>query len=344
MWKAALGMLAVIFALAGAAPASAAQDTTAHDESCVGGGGPTPPPRPLVPTPPDDQDCDGIKDGIDNCPPNGLNDFSTRNPDQTDTDADGQGDKCDTDDDEDGVPDNAPDNCRTVSNPDQADSNGDGIGDACANQDGDGDGTIDVLDNCPRRPNTDQLDSDGDGLGDLCDPDDDDDYVNDNVPDNCRLAPNQDQADGDGIGTACDPDESPFGPPTPVVPAPPPAAAAIDRTRPTLRLTIARSQAFDELGGGLSAAIRCSEACSVTAELRLGAEQARKLKLTRVRVVAGGSARLAAAGSTYAFLRFDRRAKPRLWRARRVTAQLHVAGVDRAGNRRVLTRNLTLHR
>ena len=269
MWKAALGMLVVTLALLGVATAPAA----AH-ENCLTGG----PPRPLqadaVPTPPDDQDCDGVKDYMDNCPPGGLNDFSTRNPDQTDTDEDGQGDKCDDDDDNDGDLDGA-NNCRLEPNPDQADTNGDGIGDACANQDRDGDGTIDLFDNCPRRSNPDQLDSDGDGVGNSCDPDDDDDYVADNAPDNCPLAPNQDQADGNGngIGAACDSSESPFGPPPVVLPPPP---AAVERTAPTVRLTIARSQDFDEIGGGLTASIRCSEACRVTAELRLGATQARR--------------------------------------------------------------------
>ena len=97
---------------------------------------------------------------------------------------------------------------------------------------------------------------------------------------------------------------------------------------------MARTAVFAELGGGLVASIRCSEACAVTAQLRLGAKQARRLRLGRVRTVARGSARLAAAGRTYAFLRFDRRAKRRLWRARRVTGEVRVTAVDGAGNRR----------
>jgi hypothetical protein len=60
----------------------------------------------------------------DNCP-------GVFNPDQTDTDADGLGDLCDSDDDNDGILDVA-DNCPIVANPDQADSNHDGIGDACS--------------------------------------------------------------------------------------------------------------------------------------------------------------------------------------------------------------------
>jgi hypothetical protein len=48
----------------------------------------------------DDADDDGVTDVVDNCP--GLS-----NPDQTDSDSDGQGDPCDDDDDGDGVADDA---------------------------------------------------------------------------------------------------------------------------------------------------------------------------------------------------------------------------------------------
>jgi len=340
-------VLAVVLALAAFTPAQGAVAVAEHAAHCAGGGGGGAP-ASLVPTPPDDQDCDSVKDGIDNCPPAGANDFSTRNPDQTDTDADGFGDRCDSDDDGDGRADDA-DNCRTIANPGQEDANGDGRGDACANIDSDQDGLIDDDDNCPRRANADQLDSDGDQLGDRCDNDDDQDYVADNAPDNCPRAPNQDQADGDGdgIGTACDGDESPLGAPTPPTPAgasAPPAATAADRSPPVVRLRVAGRQAFAELGGGLFAAVRCSEACTIRAELRLDVRSARRLRLMRVRTVARGTAAVGAAGSTYAFLRFDRRAKTKLWRARRVQAQLRVAAVDAAGNRRVLARKLTLHR
>ena len=70
-----------------------------------------------------DSDFDGVADKIDNCP-------FVVNIDQLDTDQDGKGDMCDTDDDNDGVLDTK-DNCPKVFNPNQADRDRDGLGDVC---------------------------------------------------------------------------------------------------------------------------------------------------------------------------------------------------------------------
>lgn len=103
------------------------------------------------------------------------------------------------------------DNCPLNANPDQADTDGDGEGDAC-DADIDGDAVANEVDNCPFVNNEDQLDLDGDAQGDLCDDDVDDDGV-DNTTDNCKEVDNGDQVDSDddGIGDACD---NYFGPGT----------------------------------------------------------------------------------------------------------------------------------
>jgi hypothetical protein len=112
------------------------------------------------------------------------------NPTQRDTDGDGNGDACETDDDADGVQDTS-DNCPVHANASQLDGDSDGDGDAC--------------DNCPSNANSDQLDTDGDGQGDVCDSDNDGDGIAD-ASDNCPVHANANQAnsDGDTHGTACD--------------------------------------------------------------------------------------------------------------------------------------------
>lgn len=70
-----------------------------------------------------DLDGDGVTDLVDNCP-------TTWNADQSNIDADGQGDVCDPDDDNDGVADTA-DNCPLVFNSSQTDIDADGLGDTC---------------------------------------------------------------------------------------------------------------------------------------------------------------------------------------------------------------------
>jgi Thrombospondin type 3 repeat len=144
----------------------------------------------------DDTDGDGRPDGADNC-------VDVSNSDQADTDGDGQGNACDSDDDGDGAPDTS-DNC-PAANADQADVDGDGQGDLC-DLDDDGDGLVDTSDNCPKVSGPAEnhgcpaitqppADGDGDGVADSAD--------------NCPAAANPDQADldGDHQGDACDADD-----------------------------------------------------------------------------------------------------------------------------------------
>ena len=90
--------------------------------------------------------------------------------------------------------------------------------------------------------------------------------------------------------------------------------------------------------------LRCSEACGATVELQVSRRVARRLGLRRTRIFAGGSARLLGAGTTYAFVRFDRRVRRRLFRMPGVRAKLTAVAVDAGGNRRSLSRRVALVR
>jgi hypothetical protein len=146
-----------------------------------------------------DTDGDADNDGADNCP-------LVKNAEQVDTDEDGTGNVCDTDDDADTVLDGV-DNCPVDSNKDQLDTDGDLAGNAC-DADDDADTILDGVDNCPLTANTNQLDTDDDKAGNVCDTDDDADTVLDGV-DNCPLIANTDQVDTDGdkAGNVCDTDD-----------------------------------------------------------------------------------------------------------------------------------------
>jgi hypothetical protein len=132
----------------------------------------------------------------------------------------------DSDPDGDTIP-NASDNCPTTFNPDQADTDGDGDGNVCdltPNGDADGDDVDDLSDNCPGLNNPvdpdtgDQPDADGDGLGDPCDfcddvPGGEVDSDGDDLGDECDNCPSdfnpfQEDVngfeDGTGDGDACE--------------------------------------------------------------------------------------------------------------------------------------------
>ena len=292
---------------------------------------------------PGDTDGDEVRDVVDNCP-------TVKNGSQLNTDGDGQGDACDGDDDNDGVPDSG-DNCRIDHNPGQEDADADGYGDACPPTHSDADDIIDDNDNCDFVANPDQSDLDGDDRGDPCDSDDDGDGLDDSY-DYCPtvyslqrgvdrngdgFVNHQDQLDRDGdrVGTECDPDET-------LVVGPGPGED--DGRRPRLGVVVVRPTRLAAAKAGLVVRLRCSEACGATVELQVSRRVARRLGLRRTRIFAGGSARLLGAGTTYAFVRFDRRVRRKLFGMPGVRAELMAVAVDGAGNRRSLSRRVALVR
>lgn len=293
---------------------------------------------------PGDVDGDEVPDALDNCP-------TVKNGSQLDTDRDGAGDACDDDDDGDGVADGS-DNCRVVHNPGQEDGADEfpGRGDACPPVDSDGDGVFDEDDNCDNFPSPNQADLDGDDRGDVCDNDvDGDDF--DNAYDNCPTVYNeavdlngdgfraeQVDRDGDGLGTECDPDEATVAGPGGGT------SGRRDRKKPRLAVQVDRRQRFAAVKAGLVVRVRCSEACGATVELQVKRAVAKRLGLKRTRIFAGASATLRGKGTTYAFVRFDKRVRRKLFRMRSVRSKLTAVAVDRGGNRRSLSRRVALVR
>ncbi|WP_149304988.1 cadherin domain-containing protein [Pareuzebyella sediminis] len=149
-----------------------------------------------------DTDLDGVSDDTDNC-------SLIANSDQLDTDSDGEGDVCDTDDDGDGTPDT--DDAFPLDDSEDTDTDGDGTGDN-ADTDDDNDGTPDVDDAFPLDDSED-TDTDGDGTGDNADTDDDGDGTPDTDDDFPLDASEDTDTDGDGTGDNADTDDDGDGTP-----------------------------------------------------------------------------------------------------------------------------------
>jgi hypothetical protein len=103
-----------------------------------------------------DADLDGVLSSVDNCP-------DKSNPSQLDFDSDGLGDRCDVDDDNDGVADSR--DAFPFDPGESRDTDSDGIGDA-SDSDDDNDGISDQDERLIYGTNPLRRDSDGDGLPD----------------------------------------------------------------------------------------------------------------------------------------------------------------------------------
>ena len=234
-------------------------------------------------------------------------------------------------------------------NPRQENGDGDHLGDACDTDD-DGDTVDDAVDNCPLVFNQNQSDLDGDAIGDLCDPDDDGDGLADSR-DNCRFVHNPSQADGDrdGLGDACDQTtpRTPGSPTPPQTPDPPGTQGPPDTGNPgppdtappDVGVTVGARHRVGELGAGLAVAVTCSERCTVNAKITLSRRDARRLRL-KSRTLGSGGAELEDAGETFAFVALPRRALARVRGSLRAVLATEVA--DAAGNRRMITRRITI--
>ena len=133
-----------------------------------------------------------------------------------------------------------------------------------------------------------------------------------------------------------------------------------DTTAPQAELRISASQRLARVRSrGLAATVGCSEACTATIELLVDKRTAGRLRIARNQradlpqvisaagrtvVIGRGTGRLDAPGTRGITARLTRRARARLGRVRSLALTVRLTVTDRAGNRRIVTRRLTVRR
>jgi hypothetical protein len=132
----------------------------------------------------------------------------------------------------------------------------------------------------------------------------------------------------------------------PAVPLPlPPIGQLPDLTVEGAALSApARLRLAPALRRGVPARVVCGEPCTARLRLLVAARLARRLGIARSVVVGRASARLTAPGSRRVRVRFSEKSRRGLAAARSVRLVLRAVTTDAAGNRRTLSRRVTLRR
>ena len=126
-------------------------------------------------------------------------------------------------------------------------------------------------------------------------------------------------------------------------PPPPPPAPPADVTPPVLHLALPGGQRLrGALKRGLKLRFRCSEACKLSASLRIAKKTAKRLHLKQK--VASTSAQLPTNTRRTLTLKFSKRTRKKLANAKHVTLKLSVLVADGSGNPRRATRHIRLRR
>ena len=134
----------------------------------------------------------------------------------------------------------------------------------------------------------------------------------------------QQQGQGQSLGPQLQPqDQQPSGggSSTPGADVRAPVASLGVAVKQTIRTLIAK---------GLKLTVKCDEACTTKVDVLIDAKSAKKLKLKRN--VAGGTAKLTAAGSKTVTVKLSGAAKKKLKKLKSLTLTVQATAVDSAGN------------